>query len=64
MRLLTDDVVALADGGGRARAAARPIAGKKRVAAYLVGISKLASYISAILPATVNGQPGFVFFDQ
>jgi RNA polymerase sigma-70 factor (ECF subfamily) len=64
MRLLTDDVVALADGGGKARAAAQPIAGKRNVAAYMVGISKMASYISGILPATINGQPGFVLFDQ
>jgi RNA polymerase sigma-70 factor (ECF subfamily) len=64
MRLLTDDVVALADGGGKARAAARPIAGKRNVAAYMVGISKMASYISGVLPATINGQPGFVLFDQ
>jgi hypothetical protein len=57
-------VVALADGGGKARAAARPIAGRRNVAAYLVGISKMVSYISAVLPATINGQPGFVLFDQ
>jgi RNA polymerase sigma-70 factor (ECF subfamily) len=64
MSLLTDDVVALADGGGKARAAARPIAGKQNVAAYMVGISKMASHISGILSATINGQPGFVFFDR
>jgi RNA polymerase sigma-70 factor, ECF subfamily len=65
MRLLTDDVVALADGGGKARAAARPIVGRRNVAAYMVGISKIVtSYISGVLPATINGQPGFVFLDQ
>jgi RNA polymerase sigma-70 factor (ECF subfamily) len=64
MGLLTDDVVALADGGGKARGAARPIAGRRNVAAYMVGISKMVGYISGILPATINGQPGFVFFEQ
>lgn len=64
MGLLTDDVVVLADGGGKARAAARPIAGRRNVAAYLVGISKMVGYISRILPASINRQPGFVLFEQ
>ena len=35
--VLAPDVVAVADGGGLARAARRPIVGAERVAAYLVG---------------------------
>jgi RNA polymerase sigma-70 factor, ECF subfamily len=64
MPLLTDDVVVVADGGGKARAAARSIAGRRNVAAYMVGIARMVSYISRVLPAAINGQPGFVLFDQ
>jgi RNA polymerase sigma-70 factor (ECF subfamily) len=63
MSLLTEDAVVIGDGGGKARAARRPIFGKKNVATYMLGISKMATHISGIRPALVNGQPGFVFLE-
>lgn len=63
LSLLTEDATAIADGGGKARAAGRPIVGKMSVATYMIGISKMATYISGVLPAAVNGQPGFIFLD-
>ncbi len=62
LSLLTDDATAIADGGGKARAAGRPIVGRTNVATY-IGISKMATNISGVFPAAVNGQPGFVFLD-
>jgi RNA polymerase sigma-70 factor (ECF subfamily) len=63
MSLQSDDVVVIADGGGKALAACRPIAGSKNVAAYIIGISRMATQISGIESAMINGQPGFIFLE-
>ena len=59
--LLTPDVVVLSDGGGKVRAARRPITGRYRIAHFLVVTSRkrLARY--ALTPTRVNGQPGLVY---
>ena len=59
MDVLAPDVVAVADGGGRVRGAARrPIVGAERLVAYLVGgIAKFRVEPVATL-AWVNGAPG------
>ncbi|HET6673458.1 MAG TPA: RNA polymerase sigma-70 factor [Agromyces sp.] len=59
MDVLAPDVVAVADGGGRVRGAARrPIVGAERLAKYLLGgLAKLdAPFVAR--PIWVNGQPG------
>ncbi|WP_315095195.1 RNA polymerase sigma-70 factor [uncultured Cellulomonas sp.] len=58
MDVLAPDVVAVADGGGKARGAARrPIVGAARLARYLVGgMSKAGGALLASL-TWVNGQP-------
>jgi RNA polymerase sigma-70 factor (ECF subfamily) len=63
LSLLTEDAVVIADGGGKARAARQPIAGRMNVATYMIGISKMATYITGMLPAAINGQPGYVFLE-
>jgi RNA polymerase sigma-70 factor (ECF subfamily) len=63
LSLLTDDAVVIADGGGRARAARQPIVGKIKVATYMIGISKMATSITGVVPSTINGRPGFVFLE-
>jgi RNA polymerase sigma-70 factor (ECF subfamily) len=63
LSLLTDDAVVIVDGGGKARAARQPIVGRTNAATYMIGISKMATYITGIVPAAINGQPGFVFLE-
>jgi ketosteroid isomerase-like protein len=59
-RLLSDDVVAWADGGGRAPAARRPVRGADRVARYLVGTMRRTTGDVEILVAEVNGEPAVI----
>ncbi len=59
--LLTDDVVLLSDGGGKAVAAINPLVGRARVGAFLIGLAKKrADHVTAVIPALLNGDPGFV----
>lgn len=60
-RLLTQDVVLLSDGGGKATAALNPLVGPDRVGRFLVGITrKGTTKATAVLPASINTLPGFV----
>jgi RNA polymerase sigma-70 factor (ECF subfamily) len=58
--MLAADVVVYGDGGGKARAARRPILGVSRVARFLAKIAKLRQGIGEfdLRLVTVNGQPG------
>jgi RNA polymerase sigma-70 factor (ECF subfamily) len=54
--LFSEDVVVYNDGGGKVRAALRPIVGRDHALAFVAGL--LASYpIEEIRPAEANGQP-------
>jgi RNA polymerase sigma-70 factor (TIGR02957 family) len=55
-RLLADDVVTWADGGGRVRAALRPITGRERVVRYLAGVAARFGGGVEFGHADVNGQ--------
>jgi len=57
--LLDPGATVIADGGGLARAALRPVEGGEQVAHHLVGIAARAPS-PTILERTVNGQPGLV----
>lgn len=58
-RLLAEDVVAWADGGGRVSAARRPISGREKVLRYLLGLSARPEAALVRLESTeVNGEPG------
>ena len=58
--VLTEDVVALSDGGGVVTAARNPVVGRMRVARYLLGVlEKFASDLENV-PALYNGEPAFV----
>jgi RNA polymerase sigma factor (sigma-70 family) len=57
--LLDPDAIAVADGGGLASAARRPIGGGEQVARYLAAILGRTPP-PTILEATVNGQPGLI----
>jgi RNA polymerase sigma-70 factor (ECF subfamily) len=60
---LADDVTLWSDGGGKTQAATRPVYGADRVATFLLGIARKSWRPHGVLahPASVNGQPGFVF---
>ncbi len=57
--LLDPEATAIADGGGLALAALRPIEGGQQVAHYLVDLADRGASLT-LLERTVNGQPGLV----
>lgn len=58
-RMLTDDVVHLADGGPDRRAARRPVVGQERVARLLVNLAARIEPDTRVDPVRVNGQYGW-----
>jgi RNA polymerase sigma-70 factor (TIGR02957 family) len=59
LELLSEDVVMVGDGGGRAPAIRKPIVGAERVARTLLAFASLAERVQAHYePVLVNGQPG------
>ncbi|MCO7272357.1 RNA polymerase sigma factor SigJ [Cellulosimicrobium cellulans] len=62
VEVLAPDVVVVSDGGGKARAALRPVTGADKVARMLVGLSaKPETTAMAFEPALVNGALGGVW---
>ncbi|MFW6091141.1 MAG: RNA polymerase subunit sigma-24, partial [Actinomycetota bacterium] len=60
--LLTDDVEAWSDGGGRG-AARRPVLGRDKVARYLVGLNKRPEAVRADARLVeVNGAPAAAYY--
>ncbi len=60
--LLSDDVTVYGDGGGRVRAALKPIHGADRAARFFVGLAaKYAERFARAKVVEINGQPGFVY---
>ncbi|HVK24591.1 MAG TPA: RNA polymerase sigma-70 factor [Actinokineospora sp.] len=57
-KLLADDVVSWADGGGKVNSARRPVVGANRVARYLVGITAKFAAASQATVVEVNGDIG------
>lgn len=60
MALLAPDVELTSDGGGKAKAARRPLTGRKLVATFLFVIHKNLSRDTQVHIQTVNGQPGVI----
>jgi RNA polymerase sigma-70 factor (ECF subfamily) len=58
--LLAEDAVAWTDGGGKAKAAPRPVVGAGRVARFLSGISRDVAPEASVHQLRLNGQPGLV----
>jgi RNA polymerase sigma-70 factor (ECF subfamily) len=61
-RLLAEDVVAWADGGGRAPATRQPVVGRDSLLRYLVGMvdHPLWDRVTMFTVGTVNGEPALV----
>ena len=58
--LLSEDVTLWSDGGGKTRAALRPIHGADKVARFFSGILRKAPPGLVVRRALINGRPGFV----
>lgn len=64
-KLLTEDAVMLADGGGKVSAVAKPLQGGERIAQVFIGFAKLpTSKAWRLVAAQVNGLPGCLVIDQ
>jgi RNA polymerase sigma-70 factor (TIGR02957 family) len=62
--MLAPDVVVHGDGGGKAQALGKPLAGRKRVIRLLVnGFRQARTFGASLRLAWVNGQPGAVMYD-
>jgi len=60
LALLCEDVTLYSDGGGKARAALRPISGADNVARWLTGILRNVPPGFAVRQVQINGRPGLV----
>jgi RNA polymerase sigma-70 factor (TIGR02957 family) len=60
-RMLAEDVVAWADGGGKAPAVRRPLVGREQVLRYLLALTEYAQRIR-LTPDLVNGEPALVVY--
>ena len=58
--ILADDVVLWSDGGGQTRAALHPLAGRDRVAKYLVSVSQQAPDDATVDLVAINGSLGWL----
>jgi len=63
-QLLAEEAVMSADGGGKRRAALRPILGRDKITRFFVGIARkyegIAPLLASAAPTRINGHPGFV----
>ena len=60
LALLSEDVTLYSDGGGKTRAALRPISGADNVARFLIGILRNVPPGFTVRRTRVNGRPGLV----
>jgi RNA polymerase sigma-70 factor (ECF subfamily) len=61
LSMLADDVVLWTDGGGKVRAALRPVVGPHRASRFLLNVSKKSQGVPRNV--VLNGQPAAVFLD-
>jgi RNA polymerase sigma-70 factor, ECF subfamily len=65
VELLAADAAAYTDGGGKARAASKPINGAEKVARFMATIARpeRTAELAGFAPAELNGAPGYVALD-
>lgn len=63
-RILTEDAVLMADGGGKASAVPRPLQGAAQVAKVLIGFARLPDSHWTLESVLLNGEPGCLVFDR
>jgi RNA polymerase sigma-70 factor, ECF subfamily len=55
--MLAEDAISLSDGGGNVNAARKPVAGRERVARFILGVlEKFQDGVTA-MPVVANGEP-------
>ncbi|PSK99364.1 RNA polymerase sigma-70 factor (ECF subfamily) [Murinocardiopsis flavida] len=62
LELLDPEVVLRTDGGGRARAALRPITGAPKTIRFIFGVLGDTAVVARLSPWTVNGRPGLLTY--
>ncbi|NOV02105.1 sigma-70 family RNA polymerase sigma factor [Paenibacillus sp. LMG 31457] len=62
--MLTNDAVLVSDGGGKKRAALKPIFGKERIQAFLEGIAAKGALQGDWRLLDINGQTGLVLIQE
>ncbi|MFF2215745.1 RNA polymerase sigma-70 factor [Streptomyces antibioticus] len=62
-RILAEDVTWWSDGGGKAKAALRPIEGRAKVLRFLAGVLKAVAPTTTLEPAELNGAPALLALD-
>ncbi len=62
LEILAEDIVVYSDGGGKAFAAQKPIAGVKKASRFFFGLARLAPPGLEVRPARINGLPGMIFY--
>ena len=63
-RVLAEDAVMLADGGGKVAAVPRPLQGASLIAKVFIGFARLPTSRWRLEPARINGLPGCLIFDD
>lgn len=64
-RLLTEDAVMLADGGGKVSAVPKPLQGGERIAQVFISFAQLPTSRNwRLVPTQVNGLPGLLVLDD
>jgi RNA polymerase sigma-70 factor (ECF subfamily) len=64
MDVLAKDVAWISDGGGKARAALRPILGNEPVARFVLGVLGRRAHEATFQHVNVNGEPGLALYFQ
>ncbi|WP_316815671.1 sigma-70 family RNA polymerase sigma factor [Pedobacter nyackensis] len=62
--MLNDDIVSISDGGGKARAAIKPVFGKKSVAALLKGLYTRFYEHAVVRYGIINQQPALLYYQD
>ncbi|WP_316810885.1 sigma-70 family RNA polymerase sigma factor [Pedobacter heparinus] len=60
--LLNEDIVSVSDGGGKAKAAIKPVYGKKSVAALLLGLYAKFYETSVVKEGYINQEPALFYY--
>jgi len=64
VKILASESILYSDGGGKVKAALRPIFGADKIARFFIGIGKKFSGRISAQPAILNGALGIITFDQ
>ncbi|MFC4077767.1 RNA polymerase sigma-70 factor [Salinithrix halophila] len=64
IRMLVEDASLISDGGGKVRAALKPILGRLRILRFLEGVSQKGAFQGNFLPISLNGEPSLLFIKE